>query len=298
MNRKMVGPIACFFAVLTLATLSLASPVRAQTFDQNRAINAAGKQRMLSQKMSKEILLVALGVDASENLANLRRSHALFDRTLTALRAGDTALGLEAPKSQQIQASLDSTIAVWREMDAVIRGILESGQAAPERVGTIATMNPRLLTAMENTVAAYQAEFATTNLNEALVTAINLSGRQRMLSQKMSKEYLLIAYGHDVERNRQQLDQTVAAFERTLLGLIDGDTNMRLLPAPNDEIAEQLTKINAIWKDFAPLVMNGLVGGGTSEPEMQAFAQQNLMLLKEVDAVVLMYEKFARKNAS
>ncbi len=298
MNKTLAGPIACFLTVLILATLGLNAPARAQTFDDKRAVNTAGKQRMLSQKMSKEVLLVALDIDRTGNLSNLKHSHALFNRTLSALREGDTVLGLRVSESQDVRSSLDSVQGIWHEMELAVRGILESGQASPERVKIIARTNLPLLQAMNETVRAYQAEAATDNLHETLAVTINVSGQQRMLSQKMSKEYLLIAYGHEAEKNRQKLGRTIALFERTLLGLINGDSELRLLPTPTDEIDQQLAKIRRLWEDFAPLVMNVADGGIATEAAIQIVVRENLALLKETDAAVLMYERFARDQTS
>lgn len=49
------------------------------------SINLAGKQRMLTQKMTKEVLLVKAGIKKEENLKNLRASRDLFHQTLNGL---------------------------------------------------------------------------------------------------------------------------------------------------------------------------------------------------------------------
>lgn len=298
MSKTIIGPIARYLAVFALLACGIDTQVHAQVFDQNRAINAADKQRMLNQKMSKEVLLVALGIDASGNLASLRRSHALFDRTLRALREGDANLGLKASESQDVQAGLDTVTSRWREMDPIIRGVLQSGQAAPERINAVVQVNPLLSKAMNEAVRAYSAEAATNDLNAALAMAINLSGRLRMLSQKMSKEYLLIAYGHETERNRKNLGKSIALFERALVGLTDGDAELRILPAPSEEIDQQLSQIRRLWEDFAPLVKNVADGSIATQNAITIVARENLMLLKEADAAVLMYERFARDQTS
>ncbi len=51
-------------------------------------------------------------------------------------------------------------------------------------------------------------------------TVINLAGKQRMLTQKMSKEALFIAKGIDVEKNKESLKKTAELFDKTLKGLI------------------------------------------------------------------------------
>ncbi len=50
-------------------------------------------------------------------------------------------------------------------------------------------------------------------------TVINLAGKQRMLTQKMTKELLLIANGIDVDKNRESLKKTAELFENTLKDL-------------------------------------------------------------------------------
>ena len=54
-------------------------------------------------------------------------------------------------------------------------------------------------------------------------TAINVAGRQRMLSQKMAKEALGIVHGDRPIQAQEQLRQTRDLFERGLSGLIEGD---------------------------------------------------------------------------
>ncbi|MDR1662258.1 MAG: type IV pili methyl-accepting chemotaxis transducer N-terminal domain-containing protein, partial [Azoarcus sp.] len=59
--------------------------------------------------------------------------------------------------------------------------------------------------------------------------SINLSGRQRMLSQRMTKVLLLMQRSLDandepgVVRNLKELDLTVKLFDTTLKGFRDGD---------------------------------------------------------------------------
>jgi methyl-accepting chemotaxis protein len=50
---------------------------------------------------------------------------------------------------------------------------------------------------------------------------INLAGRQRMLSQKMSKELLIMEH-EQTDRIKPTLENTVKAFDTTLKALKDG----------------------------------------------------------------------------
>src|SRR4051812_11225456 len=55
------------------------------------------------------------------------------------------------------------------------------------------------------------------NMNDA----INKSGRQRMLSQRLAKSYLQIGQEIDAERSKKILDNSVTLFERQLAELKD-----------------------------------------------------------------------------
>jgi len=73
-------------------------------------------------------------------------------------------------------------------------------------------------------------------------TVINLAGKQRMLTQKMSKEALFIAKGINVEKNKENLKKTSELFDKTLKGLIDGDKDLNLLKTENKEILDKLNR--------------------------------------------------------
>jgi hypothetical protein len=52
---------------------------------------------------------------------------------------------------------------------------------------------------------------------EDCANILNQSGKQRMLTQKMSKEMLFIAKGINITQNQTALAQTVALFDKTLM---------------------------------------------------------------------------------
>jgi len=81
---------------------------------------------------------------------------------------------------------------------------------------------------------------------------LNLSGKQRMLTQKMSKEVLLIARNNDVEGNLKNLEATASLFDKTLIGLIDGDQDLNLPPTVDFIIKMQLGKVQLLWSKFYP----------------------------------------------
>jgi len=269
-------------------TISVASAVvmasSAFAFDHNRAINLAGKQRMLTQKMSKEALMVANGVNVEENLKSLQVTRNLFDKTLKGLKDGDSDLGLDKTEKDKIVNQLSKVETLWKGFDQSISNVTATGAASDADIAAIASNNIPLLKEMNRGVKLYEADAAGSGTNPALAKAINLAGRQRMLTQKMSKEFMLVSIGHDVSKNKRDLGKTIALFDNTLNGLIDGDANSGMAGAPNAEIKGQLEKVKGMWLEFRKHV--------EAEPSAEAkaaVAAQNLPLLKEMNKAVGMY---------
>ena len=76
---------------------------------------------------------------------------------------------------------------------------------------------------------------------------INLAGRQRMLTQKMSKEMFMIAKGVDADANRENLKKTAALFDTTLKGLINGDSSTGLPATTNATTLKTMQKVQGMW---------------------------------------------------
>jgi methyl-accepting chemotaxis protein len=79
--------------------------------DAGASINTAGRQRMLTQKMTKEAILAT---KSSEFDATLATSVKLFDESLKGLMNGDPELGIEQVKDHDARAQLDTVKKVWR----------------------------------------------------------------------------------------------------------------------------------------------------------------------------------------
>ena len=246
-------------------------------------INLSGRQRMLTQKMSKEALLVALGVEPERNRENLKATAALFERTLIGLKKGDKELGLAPAPNDDIARQLDVVMKLWKAFKPLVMQVA-AGKTDRKLLDAIAEKNLPLLREMNKAVKLFE-KAAGTDTTE-LAVAINLAGRQRMLTQKMTKEYLLIALGIAPERNRASLQETMALFDRTLKGLLDGDPRQGLPGTKDGKIRAQLQKVMTLWRAFRPLL------GRKPTPEnLRAVAKSNLPLLAEMNRAVKMYEE-------
>ena len=269
------------------------SPAHASAGDINfkHIINLAGRERMLSQKMSKEFLLVALGYNERENLRNLQYSRETFARILKGLRFGDADLELQNVDDGTVHSRLSRVEEIWPEFEGLLLAGKSKDGISQDSVATIAELRLPLLRAMHEAVNAY--EDLSNKRKKAFSLAehlVNIAGRQRMLTQKMSTEYLLIVYGHEVQDNRKKLAETMAMFEKFLSALLLGNPEERIIPAPTPLIRSQLRTVERVWQDFKPMMEAALEDGKIDRDALADMASLNVTLLTEMDNAVDMYE--------
>jgi methyl-accepting chemotaxis protein len=122
---------------------------------------------------------------------------------------------------------------------------------------------------------------------------INLAGRQRMLTQKMTKEMLFTLSG---QNQLEALTKTKILFEKTLLGLINGSKEQGLPPASNDEIKEQLLFVKGLWVTFSQDLDNALKNKDIAI--LNVLTKESVIILKEMNKAVQLLDKKSQKGIS
>jgi len=239
-------------------------------------INLAGKQRMLTQKMSKEALFIAKGIDVEKNRESLKKTEELFDKTLNGLINGDKDLNLPKTEDKEILAQLQKVQELWKPFKANIDKVVE-GKSDKATLEAIAKENIPLLKEMNKAVGMY-AKASGSKLDPQMAKTINRAGKQRMLTQKMTKELLLVANGIDADANKENVKKTAELFESTLKDLTD--------KCKNDDIKKQLGVVDKIWGDYKPIIEKV----DTSDEALKKAEELNIPLLKEMNKAVKMYE--------
>ncbi|MCK5540489.1 MAG: type IV pili methyl-accepting chemotaxis transducer N-terminal domain-containing protein [Deltaproteobacteria bacterium] len=146
-----------------------------------------------------------------------------------------------------------------------------------------------------------------TNQQKSDGLVINLAGRQRMLTQKMTKEALAISLKRKQSVNAglkaetANLKNTMAVFDVTLKALKDsGDapldlnlekTEFRLCPKSEEPAWSQLAQVEKLQKEFFSH-LEIIITGTTGESESLAWVMaNNVPLLKEMNKAVGMMQK-------
>jgi hypothetical protein len=252
-------------------------------------INLAGKQRMLTQKMSKEIILIALNVEPKRNRERLKKTSTLFDKTINGFLKGDSTLSLSATTEKSIIAQIEKIIKHWEKFNTHVKSIIKKKSIDTASLIYVINNNIPLLKESHKLVLLYKQN--TTRIlapiEKDLRNIIDLAGKQRMLTQKMTKEKILIIGGLRVKENEKLLLSSVNLFDKTLKGLIRGDKDLGLPGVTNSDLKKQLLTVKSIWNELKPLYKKADI----SNQELAIIIDKNLPLLKEMNKAVNMFEK-------
>ena len=129
---------------------------------------------------------------------------------------------------------------------------------------------------------------------------INLAGRQRMLTQKLSKEVLQYLNGMT---QKEDLEQTIKVFNTTLHALLNGgnapmDLNfqkyVQLPQMENSSTKRQLSKVIDLWQLFKTNIVAFINTKDTTA--LYYILQNNNKILDEMDKAVFMMQSTAEKN--
>ena len=212
----MLQSIIRFLALLFLGLGSaLAQPI------DGEAINIAGQQRMLSQRIVKSWVQIGLNVQPAISKRQLDEAVRHFEQNLRVL---DPMLG-----TAEARDALGGLRAAWAPLRTSVQGVIRQSDAA-------------LVDARAEDVLMAAERLARTLQDQAALPAsrwVNLAGRQRMLSQRLVKIYMLRQWGVDNARMRDDLESIQNEFSGALASMQQRSGNGAALTEELDKLALQ-----------------------------------------------------------
>ena len=270
-KMKLAGGLLSFVIVFII---SLTVMMNQMSKKDSYVINIAGKQRMLSQKISKETFFIVYR--HTNDFRELNTAVNLFESSLKDLLYGNESKGIYAPQNERIKVKLEEVMHFWLPF----RSEVEKLKAGIEEVRPdMEVLTPRIekLLVLSDTVVQRMVAANLSNVH------IDLSGRQRMLSQRMGlyvNRYLRTSNAQDL----LIYADAKALYNKTIKSFLDD-------PAVKNshEVYAIVKETNAYWEEYSVYLDHMIALESEINKRMEFVYEKNVQLLNAMDEAVWLY---------
>ncbi len=205
--------------------------------DIEQLMNKAGRQRMLSQRIIKNYLYIGMKVAKSKATKEMNSANKEFIESLgslkIALQNNPEALNL----IEFTELSIDDLKELLKEDYNT-----ENAQLALDLSETLLEGSQYIVNLLDK------------GSNAKAISIVDISGKQRMLSQRIAKYYIAYQIGIKDKNTIDQMNSSVESFQNGLTKLLNNPSN-------TPEINIKLDKVNKLWKIVNKFYLNIEKGG-------------------------------------
>lgn len=254
--------IAMLFSLLLIPAYSFAG-----IDTLSSAINKAGRQRMLTQRIVATYSQVGQEITTQKSQRQLRNAINLFEEQLGELK--------EYRKSGKINKQLQRVTELWQPLQKIAREPVQKS-----RVEELRMLAEDALSASHRVVIMLQDESGTKKGQ-----LVNTSGRQRMLSQRLSNLYMLQSWGFSSSQYTDDYSRAMNEFKGAL-------TELSTSSLSTEKINGKLKKAR---REFSMFERSSHHKNGEFIPLMIKMSADKLLTL--MNDVTHLYEKLDSKDA-
>jgi len=213
----------------------------------SEATNISGMQRMLSQRITKVYLLKLNGASGASFDKEYKAGLELFNKNFIKLSENSVNA------SNTVKSAIKAEEQVWQEYMQVVIFKKE------KNINVVLEASNNLLKKCHDLVLAIESEGKNDGGNADKIHTINISGKQRMLSQRLGKYYAAIRYlkskGDDASALETELNKVFSEIESSYQKLSTSSLNTAEIQTIFSEIK---TKIDYMSTEKSKLISNSL----------------------------------------
>ncbi len=262
----MNGLIKAISLPILILCFLLPTESQAEIYNVSSAINKAGRQRMLTQRIVATYCQTGMDIKKKKSTQQLEDAITLFEQQLQELK--------EFRPTGRINKQLKKVTELWLPMKQIASSPVLRTKAAELRY-----LAEDTLRASHRVVIMLQDES-----DSQAGYLVNISGRQRMLSQRMSNLYMLQSWGFTSSEYTGDYSRAVNEFKGALSELMNSTLNTERIDK----------KLNQARKQFAMLTRSSHKSNGGFIPLMVKMSADKLLII--MNDITKMYEQVANNS--
>lgn len=256
--------LALLFQVM-LYSVVVVAPAHAEIQTISEAINKAGRQRMLTQRIVRAYAQIGINFRQEKSRQMLNDALSLYARQLDELNAYVT--------SAESKKRIESVNKLWPSFKN-----LASAKVTKNDAEELQTKGESLLKASHQLVLSLEAESGS-----SAGRLVNIAGRQRMLSQRMTKYFMLQEWGIEAGDIDKAMATSMEEFEAAM-------QEMSAHAGNTAKINAALVRADKLFKQYQKMLT--LKGKG----KLVKVADNADKLLKYMNITTGLYEKLGSSS--
>ena len=265
---------------------NIVDKAEAKKAENLKVLNYAFKQRMRTQWIARDALLISIGFNSDfyqkEILENANNFNKNFNKLISSKKDIDRAI----KENKNFAQKIEDVKSVWIKFyDSVKK--LSKNPKDKEALEFISKNNIKLLDDIAYIFTHFMKSYQSSDKLEASMAHIKTMlytqvGKPRMYINKIVKDRLLIRENINKKDAEKDLDNSIKAMDKLMKALKDGDRDLELDGTEDRAILKKLSISQKIWDRVKSLVLKKKL----TDKELESMIKANEEFIKAQGEVV------------
>jgi hypothetical protein len=238
--------------------MSIVEEAEDKKVESRKILNNAFEQRMKTQKMARDAILIFMDFNTSFFQKNLLESGDGFNSKFEDLMRDEKSINRVVAELPEFKRKIDEFKSIWGKFYESVKKLSKDAKDK----GAFEYIIKSNLTLLNDTdyifsnllPSSYSKDKLEASMAHIEIMLITQVGKPRMYITKALKERFLIKADIDKIENSKILKGTIKDMDRLMKALKDGDKELELDGTEDRDILEKLAISQKIWNEFKKII--------------------------------------------